>query len=87
MMESELSMSPSPLRSTQNSPSLGEADEGKHIDITHVLISKDHNRFISTYFLCKKYSSSLEDPWTIQGIVAKRQRCGFKSRRIVFNHV
>jgi hypothetical protein len=28
-MEPELSMSPSPLRSTENSPSLGEADEGK----------------------------------------------------------
>ncbi|XP_075983489.1 cholesterol transporter ABCA5-like isoform X2 [Anticarsia gemmatalis] len=28
MMESELSMSPSPLRSNENSPSLGEADEG-----------------------------------------------------------
>ncbi|XP_026331721.1 ATP-binding cassette sub-family A member 5-like, partial [Hyposmocoma kahamanoa] len=27
-MDSELSMSPSPLRSTENSPSLGEADEG-----------------------------------------------------------
>ncbi|XP_037292721.1 ATP-binding cassette sub-family A member 5 isoform X2 [Manduca sexta] len=28
MMENEMSMSPSPLRSTENSPSLGEADEG-----------------------------------------------------------